>query len=86
MLAEVRVDLIRANTRDGLEAARARGRSGGRKPKLTPAQAEQARRIWAAREMSLRQIGELFGVAPSTVYGYVKDAERVTNTTEETEQ
>jgi len=32
-------ELIIANTRDGLAAARARGRVGGRRPKLTPAQA-----------------------------------------------
>lgn len=82
-LAEFQADLIRANTRDGLAAARARGRTGGRRPKLSEAQAEQARRLWAGREKSLRQIGALFGVAPSTVYGYVSRTERIP---EETEQ
>src|SRR5579859_1269103 len=37
--AEFERDLISERTRDGLEAARARGRTGGRKPKLTEAQA-----------------------------------------------
>lgn len=35
-IAEFQRDLITANTREGLAAARARGRVGGRKPKLTP--------------------------------------------------
>lgn len=38
VLAELQRELIVANTRDGLAAARARGRLGGRRPKLTPAQ------------------------------------------------
>ncbi|MCM3510619.1 recombinase family protein [Rothia sp. P100] len=36
VLAELQRELIVANTRDGLAAARARGRTGGRRPKLTP--------------------------------------------------
>ena len=34
VLAELQRELIVANTRDGLAAARARGRNGGRRPKL----------------------------------------------------
>lgn len=36
VLAELQRELIVANTRDGLAAARARGRTGGRRPKLSP--------------------------------------------------
>ena len=36
VLAEFQRELIAANTRDGLASARARGRTGGRRPKLTP--------------------------------------------------
>jgi DNA invertase Pin-like site-specific DNA recombinase len=35
VLAELQRELIVANTRDGLAAARARGRKGGRPPRLT---------------------------------------------------
>ncbi|MFF3876073.1 hypothetical protein ACFYYV_31390, partial [Streptomyces sp. NPDC001978] len=35
MLAELRRELIVANTNDGLASARARGQVGGRRPKLT---------------------------------------------------
>ena len=39
VLAESKRELILANTRDGLAAARARGRVGGRQPKPNPEQA-----------------------------------------------
>lgn len=39
VLAELQRELIVANTNDGLAAARARGRVGGRRPKLTADQA-----------------------------------------------
>ncbi|UAJ81711.1 recombinase family protein (plasmid) [Leifsonia sp. ZF2019] len=46
VLAEFQRELIIANTRDGLAAARARGRTGGRRPRLTPAQASLAQQLY----------------------------------------
>ncbi len=43
---EMLADLISEGTREGLESARARGRVGGRKPKLTGRQAEVARGVY----------------------------------------
>ncbi len=43
-LAQFERDLIRDRTKAGLAAARARGRKGGRKPKLSAEQIEKARR------------------------------------------
>ena len=43
---EMLADLISEGTREGLESARARGRVGGRKPKLTAQQAEVARGMY----------------------------------------
>ena len=40
-------DIISARTLDGLEAARARGRTGGRKKKLKAYQVERARQMYA---------------------------------------
>jgi DNA invertase Pin-like site-specific DNA recombinase len=71
-LSEMEADLTRERTRDGLDAARARGRKGGRKAKLTPAQADQVRKLYAAREMTVAEIGHLFGITRESVYRYLK--------------
>jgi DNA invertase Pin-like site-specific DNA recombinase len=60
-----------ANTNDGLASARARGRVGGRRPKLTPDQAGLAQELYDAREKTVQQIADLFGVPRSTVYGHL---------------
>jgi len=44
-LAEFERELIRERTNAGLKAARARGRLGGRPPKLTSKQIEMAQRL-----------------------------------------
>jgi DNA invertase Pin-like site-specific DNA recombinase len=49
-IAEFQRDLIIANTREGLAAARARGRTGGRKPKLTTQQVQLAQQLYDARD------------------------------------
>ena len=60
-----------ANTRDGLAAARARGRTGGRRPKLTPAQFHQAQRLYDEGEHTVEQIAALFGVKRAILYGHL---------------
>lgn len=67
VLAELQRELIVANTRDGLTAARARGRVGGRKPRLTAEQAALAQQLCDARDKTVTQIAALFGVPRSTV-------------------
>lgn len=71
VLAEFQRDLIIANTRDGLEAARARGRKGGRKPKLTATQVEQAQRLYDEGNHTAAQIAEILGVKRGTLYGHL---------------
>jgi DNA invertase Pin-like site-specific DNA recombinase len=71
VLAELQRELIIANTRDGLAAARARGRVGGRRPKLTSAQAEIAQQLYDAREKTVQEIADLFHVPRGTLYGYL---------------
>ncbi|MFI7049787.1 recombinase family protein [Streptosporangium sandarakinum] len=75
VLAELQRELIVANTNDGLAAARARGRVGGRRPRLTADQAALAQQLYDARTKTVQQIADLFGVPRSTVYGHlVKDS------------
>jgi DNA invertase Pin-like site-specific DNA recombinase len=71
VLAELQRELIVANTRDGLAAARARGRSGGRRPRLTAGQIELAQQLYDAGEKTVRQIADIFGVPRTTVYGHL---------------
>lgn len=71
VLAELQRELIVANTMDGLASARARGRVGGRRPRLTVDQAALAQQLYDAREKTVQQIADLFGVPRSTVYGHL---------------
>jgi len=70
--AELERDMIQVRTLDGLAAARARGRVGGRKAKLTDAQAAEVRRLYAAKDKTVAEIGELFGITRESVYRYLK--------------
>jgi DNA invertase Pin-like site-specific DNA recombinase len=71
-LAEFERDIIVERTNDGLEAARARGRVGGRRAKLSDAQATEVVRLYQAREKTVAEIGALFGITRESVYRYVK--------------
>ncbi|MGI5137812.1 MULTISPECIES: helix-turn-helix domain-containing protein [unclassified Streptomyces] len=55
-------------TRDGLEAARARGRTGGQKPKLGPRQVKLAREMYDSGDYTVHQIADEFGVTRPTIY------------------
>lgn len=68
-VAAFELELIRERTREGLAATNARGRQGGRKPKLSPGQVEAIRARRAAQhDISIAQIGKDFGVSRQTVY------------------
>ena len=71
VMAELQRELILANTMDGLAAARARGRVGGRRPKLTDQQAVLAQELYDKREKTVQEIADLFGVPRTTVYGHL---------------
>lgn len=63
MLAEFQRELIVANTRDALTAARARGRRGGRPAALSSSQAAHAQQLYDAGEHTVAEIAALLGVA-----------------------
>ena len=76
---EFQRELIVEGTREGLDAARARGRTGGRKPKLNDRQAATVRRMYQAtgpygkRLHTVAEIAETVGVHRTTVYDYLKN-------------
>lgn len=71
VLAELQRELIVANTRDGIAAARARGRKGGRPPALTPAQVQHAQQLYDAGAHTVAQIADLLAVRRTTLYGHL---------------
>ena len=74
VLAELQRELIVANTRDGLAAARARGRNGGRRPRPSADQIALAQRLYDAGEHTVQQIADIFSVPRTTVYGHLDNA------------
>lgn len=69
-LAEFERNLIRERTRAGLSAARARGRKGGRRPKLNAKDIKTVRALLRTRELTVNEIAERFNVARSTIYNH----------------
>ena len=77
MVAEFEADLIRLRTREGMKVAKAKGRLRGKQPKLNPRQEAHLVALMKAGEYSSAELGDLFGVARSTVYRAVeRDAAR----------
>src|ERR687885_2031024 len=70
-LAEFEREIIRERTRAGLEAARARGRKGGRRPTLTAKQLQIARQLYTAHT-PVKEICETLGISRATFYRYVR--------------
>ena len=66
-------DLIVERTQDGLAAARARGRKGGPKFKMTPTRIRQARAMYDAGEHTVQEIADTFGVSRPTTYRHLGD-------------
>jgi DNA invertase Pin-like site-specific DNA recombinase len=70
-LAEFERELIRERTIAGLEAARARGRKGGRKNSLTKSQVRLAEVAMKNRDTSVVVLCEELNVTKTTLYRYV---------------
>lgn len=68
---EFQRELIVEGTKEGLAAAKARGRKGGRKPALTPDQARLARRLYDEGK-SVVDIASTLKVSRATVYRYLE--------------
>lgn len=65
--AEFEREMVRERTRSGLETARAEGRVGGRRPKLSPGQRAEIVRMVGSGEKTAAAAARLFGVHPATV-------------------
>ena len=66
-LSQVEREVIADRTREGLNAARARGHSGGR-PKADQRKIRQAVKLYETGQHTVKEIEELTGVKKSTLY------------------
>lgn len=74
-LAEFERDLIRERTKAGLEAARARGRLGGRPKGLSKqakAKAMAAETLYKEGELTVREICKQLSISKPTLYSYLR--------------
>lgn len=71
-LAEFERNLIRERTMAGLEAARARGRKGGRPRKLSRRQLGLAQKMLQDGTQSVSTVADVLGVSRSTLYRHLK--------------
>jgi DNA invertase Pin-like site-specific DNA recombinase len=67
-LAEFERAVIRERTRAGLEAARARGRKGGRKPSLGEKQIREIRALLRDPDIQAGEVAKRYGISRSTLY------------------
>ena len=65
-------ELIRERTMAGLEAARARGRKGGRKFKLSKNDIEKLNALYRDKNLSIMDICRMFNITKPTLYNYLK--------------
>lgn len=77
-LGEFERDLIRERTNAGLKAARARGRVGGRKAKLSHDKVRQLLKMYNSKEHTTRELRELFRISQPTLYRYINEAKQGT--------
>ena len=71
-LSQFERDLIAERTIDGLKAARARGRCGGRPRSGTDKDRKQAYALYKANVMSCKDIASRFGVSLSTLNRWIR--------------
>ena len=70
-LAEFERSIIRERTRAGLDAARARGRVGGRPAALTERDLQEARALLKDPTITVEQVAKRLGVGASTLYRHL---------------
>lgn len=73
-LAEFERGVIRERTRAGLEAARARGKLGGRPPALKATDLAAAKAMLRDPEITVTEVAKRLGVVPSTLYRHLPKA------------
>ncbi len=71
-LAEFEREIIRERTNAGLQAARARGRKGGRPKSLTGKKVTMAQELYENKNNSISDICKSLNISRATLYRYIK--------------
>ena len=71
-LAEFERNLIRERTQAGLQAARVRGRKGGRPAALNADQQALAVQLYHQKQHTVQQICDMMGISKPTLYKYIE--------------
>jgi len=71
-LAEFERNLIRERTQAGLQAARARGRKGGRPKSLNDKKVKLAYQLYDERKHTVKEICDILGISKPTLYAYLR--------------
>ena len=72
-IAQFERDVIADRTKEGLAAARARGRNGGR-PRINSEDIKKAIKLYRTKQYSIKEIEELTGVKKATLYRCLKES------------
>jgi Site-specific recombinases, DNA invertase Pin homologs len=81
-LAEFERSIIHERTKAGLEAARARGKKGGRPPSLSAKDLAAAKAMLSDPEITMEEVAKRLRVAPSTLYRHLPGGRGVIQETE----
>jgi DNA invertase Pin-like site-specific DNA recombinase len=78
-LVEFELEIIRERTKAGLEAAKARGRSGGRPGGMSQAAMEKAKSAKLLYDSGTRteEIAKILGISRATCYRYIEHAAKL---------
>lgn len=68
MMVEYECNVIQERTIDGLTAARARGRKGGRPPKFTPKEYREIATFLKSPDVAVQDVAKRYGVSRQTLY------------------
>jgi DNA invertase Pin-like site-specific DNA recombinase len=66
--AEFERNILRERTRAGLEAARARGRKGGRRAKITTQMKREMKALYESKEVIVQDICQRYGISRTSFY------------------
>src|SRR5512132_3978379 len=75
-LAEFERDIIRERTQAGLNAARARGRKGGRPKALSSRKAQMATALYKDKNNTVAEICRTLRISRATLYRYIRPASK----------